>query len=65
MNTYEFKGRDQYGREQQIHIVAPDEGDAMIEFRSCEDFADWSVKSINQIIATAIIETVDIVDDWT
>jgi len=60
MNVYEFKCRDEYGREQKIHITAPDEGDAMIEFRSCESFVDWTVQSVNQIIATSIIEEVDI-----
>lgn len=59
MFTFEFKCRDEYGRDQKIHVTAPDEGDAMIEFRNCESFVDWSVVSINQIIATSIIESVD------
>lgn len=60
MLVYEFKCRDEHGREQKIHITAPDEGDAMIEFRNCESFVDWTVVSINQIIATSVIETLDI-----
>ena len=60
MNVYEFKCHDEYGRDQKIHITAPDEGDAMIEFRNCESFVDWTVQSVNRIIATLIIEEVDI-----
>ena len=59
MYTYEFKCRDQHGRDQKIHVTAPDEGEAMIEFRNCESFVDWTVRSINQIIATSVIEEVD------
>ena len=61
MNTYEFKCRDEAGFSQKIHIIAPDEGDAMIEFRSSESFVDWTVQSVNQIIATSIIEDIEII----
>jgi len=59
MNTFEIECVDEFDREHQIHIVAPDPGEAMIIFRDCNSFKLWHVTAVRQVIAPTVIENYD------
>lgn len=59
MNTFEIQCLDEFNNEHQIHIVAPNAGDAMIMFRQTESFRLWHVDTVRQVSLPTVLQGVD------
>ena len=57
VNAYEIRcTNNNNGEERRVHVVAPDEGDAVIAFREEYSIEDWTVVCMHKVIETAVIE---------
>lgn len=56
MNAWEISTINHDGEEKLVHVVAPDEGHAVIEFRDSYSLDEWRIGTMRRIIQPAVIE---------
>lgn len=59
MKIFEILCADRNGQDKRVHVVANDEGDAVIEFRSEYSLDEWTVECLHEIIKPAVIEVLN------
>lgn len=56
MNTWEIRTTDRQDREKLVHVIAPDEAHAVIEFRSEYCLDEWKIHWLRELRTATVIE---------
>jgi hypothetical protein len=62
MNTFELRCRDPLKSLHFVHVVAEDEGDAMITFRETKTFQDWVVEALRKVNESCVVQEYDFIN---